>query len=402
MIKKMMHSLIVCFLTINFSEASTLTLQQILNAAKEHNMISKSIEKETLALKASNLAATASNPYQLYVEGGEARPQVGAKGYEYALGLSKTIILGGIQKQEREMAQLKNQAMMLDAQKGVINFTNGLKNLYHQHCLDVKKYRSFTQSFNDLNQLYKKKEKAYKYQEIAKTELMQIKSEKNRLWAKLQAMKMEQDISKQKVLMLSKVYFNGQSKLSCSDMFPIRSSVALKDAFELTQSAYEKRKESTLKKRQRYSHAIESVNVSAQYGQEIDIDRYTIGVTVPLNFSSKRSEQQKVAAMYENEALSYKYEQDILEKKSLMAQLQSELKSNAMMVNMLSENYKEYEEKLLPLIKNSYLLGETSVIEYLLNRQKLYTLNQELFATKKAYYNTLFTLYSLSETKDTK
>jgi len=70
------------------------------------------------------------------------------------------------------------------------------------------------------------------------------------------------------------------------------------------------------------------------------------------------------------------------------------------MIKTLSQNYKAYKNKLLPLIKKSYDLGESSVIEYLLNRQKLYALNQEIYANKKAYYTTLFNLYTLSEKKD--
>jgi len=400
MTKKLIQSLLFVTLASTMSEANTFSLSQIVDSAKEHNMLSKSIEKEMSALEANNYANTASDPFELYVEGTEARPGIGSKGYEYAVGISKNILLGGIQDQEREVARLRNQAMMLDAQKGVISFSNGLKNLYHQHCLDLQKYRSFKQSFNDLDRLYKKKEKAYKYQEIAKTELMQIESEKNILSAQLHSMKMTQEISKEKILMLSKVHFNGQTKLSCRDMYPIRSTVAVDKVFEFSQSAYEKRKESSNEKLKRYSHAFESVNLSAQYGKELDIDRYTVGVSLPLNFSSKRSEHQKVAALYESEALSYTYEQNMLEKKSVLRQLKSELQSNAMMVKMLSKNYVNYEQKLLPLIKNSYDLGETSVIEYLLNRQKLYTLNQEVYATKKAYYKTLFTLYTLIEKKD--
>ena len=86
----------------------------------------------------------------------------------------------------------------------------------------------------------------------------------------------------------------------------------------------------------------------------------------------------------------------------MLLELQATLKSQAIMVNIFSKNYSTYKQKLLPLVKKSYDLGETSVIEYLLNRQKLYSLNTELYAAKKAYYHTLFTLYTLSEKKDTK
>ena len=390
-----MQLLCITMVIVTLSTASTVTLKQIVDSAKEHTMLVKSLEKDSMALETSVLAGTASNPFVVYAEGAEARPDRGDKGYEYAVGISKNIIIGDIQNQEREIKRLNNQAAILDAQQGIIDFTNGLKKLYHQHCLELDEYKSFRQSLKDLDRLYRKKEKAYSYQEIAKTELMQIESEKNRLSVQLHDMQMKQEISKQKLLMLSKVYTKKKTKLSCQDMYPIRSSIKTDTPFMLTKSAYEKRKESSKEKIKRYSHDFESVNLSAQYGKEIDIQRYTVGLSIPLNFSSKRSEYEKVAAMYENEALEYKYEQTILEKTTILQALKSELKSKATMVDLLSKNYQNYKEKLLPLIENSYDLGETSVIEYLLNRQKLYTLKQEIYATKKAYYETLFRLYTL-------
>lgn len=298
------------------------------------------------------------------------------------------------------MNQLSNQAYLLEGEKSILNFKNGLKNLYHLHCLDTKNYRSFKQTYTDFSELYKKKEKAYKYQEISKTELMQLETEKNRLYAQLQELKMQEKISKENLFMLSKVAYTSSTQLSCHDMYPIRSSVKLENTFRLSEEAQKKRLLSTQEAIKRYSHTFESVDVSAQYASELDVDRYTIGLSLPLNFTSERSEQERASAMYNNSAIGYRYEQTMREKRSLLTQLKSRLKSHALMLQTLKSNYKNYKKNLLPLIKKSYQLGETSVIEYLLNRQKLYQLRQEIHATKTAYYNTLFKLYTLSEKKD--
>jgi len=134
----------------------------------------------------------------------------------------------------------------------------------------------------------------------------------------------------------------------------------------------------------------------------LDVDKYTVGLSIPLNFTSAKSEEERAAAMYQNSAISFKHEQTMTEKKSLLAQFRSQLKGKALMVKTLKRNYQDYQKNLLPLIKKSYDLGETSVIEYLLNRQRSYQLRQEIYATKKAYYNTLFKLYTISEKKDQK
>ena len=391
--------ILVSFLT-QLSLGTTYTLKNLLKSADEKGVLTKALEEESLALSAKSRADTASDPFEIFAEGTNARPDLGESGYEYAMGLSKNIKLGNIKTQERMSLDLMNQATTLEGEKNILNFRNTLKNMYHQHCLDVEKYKSINKSYADLLKLYKKKQKAYVYKEIAKTELMQIESEKNRLYAQVQELKMLQEISKQKVLMMSRS--NQKVQLSCRDMYPIRENITLQNTFSLSKEVHDKRMESTKARLERYSHGIESVTVSGQYGKELDIDRYTIGVSLPLNFTSERSEQERAAALYTSSAMSYRYEHDMIEKKSLLLELQSRLKSKATMVKILEKNYNTYRKKLLPLVQKSYNLGETSVIEYLLNRQKLYTLNTELYAAKKAYYSTLFTLYTVSENKDTK
>ena len=109
-----------------------------------------------------------------------------------------------------------------------------MKNIYHQHCLDVQNYRSFEQSYQEFVKLYNKKQKAYKYQEISKTELMQLEIEKNSLYAQLQEIKMQQNISKQNLFMLSKIHYTESTKLSCKDMYPIRTNVKIGKPFQLS------------------------------------------------------------------------------------------------------------------------------------------------------------------------
>ncbi len=398
--KKSLCCIIFFLVFTQMSEGTTLTLEKLLHTASEHNALSKALDQNVLAAKSQALANTADDPYELYGQSARAVPDAGNWGYEYAVGVSKNIKLGNIQTQERDIANLQSEATYLDGQKRLINFKNTLKNIYHQHCIDLQKYRSMKQSYDDFLKLFNKKQKAYKYKEISKTELMQLQSEKTTLFAQLEEVKMMQNISKQKVLMLSNISNTKYAQLSCRDIYPIRDKISLGKKFSLSKEAKDKRIQSTQKSLKRYSHTFESISVSGQYGREIDIDRYTIGVSLPLNFSSSKNEHAKAAAMYKASAIEYGYEQNIKEKKALLSELQSQLTTQARMTKALSKNYRTYKKKLIPLVKKSYDLGEISVIEYLLNRQKLYTLNHELYASKKAYYNTLFRLYTLSEKKD--
>jgi len=400
MIRIPLRYVFLSFLIIQTAYASTYTLDNILKSAAQNNTLSKALQQETLALESKNRANTASDPLALYGTATKAYPHSGGDGNEYSVGLLKKLMLGSIQEEEQKITRLSNQATLLEKEKGLLSFENGLKNTYHQHCLDKQNHHSFKQSYQEFVKLYKKKEKAYQYDEISKTELMQLEIEKNRLYAQLQEMEMQQEISKQNLFMLSKVYYTASTNLSCEDMYPIKFQVNLGNRFDLSKEAYQKRIQSTQAALKRHSRKLESVDIMAEYNKEIDIDKYSVGLVIPLTFTSKKSEHERTAAMYQNSTISLQYEQMMTEKKSLLAQLKSYLKSNALMIKTLKNNYQNYQKKLLPLIKKSYALGETSVIEYLLNRQRSYQLREEMYATKKAYYNTLFKLYTISEIKD--
>jgi len=394
-----MKQILLLLLFLEALSGADYTLKRVLNVAQKHNDLSKAVTQEALAQKAKSRAETSADPLALYLEGTRAEPDVGASGNEYAVGLSKHLKFPSIREEELAMGQLASDASLIEGKKQVLNFRNGLKNLYHQHCLDRQNYHVFKQSYDDFMRLYQKKQKAYSYQEISKTELMQLETEKSRLYAKLISLKMEEDVSGATLATLSGIG-DENVHFSCRDVYPIRRSVVLPKKFTLTQEAHKKRLERTRKAMKRYAQPFDSVDLSAQYTNELDVDRYTIGVSIPLNFGSEKYEQERVAAMYENSAVTHRFNQIMKEKSSQLTRLQMMLKSQAFMVGALEKNYQKYRHKVLPLVQRSYELGETSVIEFLMSKQKLYQLREEIYQTKKAYYNTLFQLYSVSETKD--
>lgn len=395
-----MKQIILLLLLIHFTQASTLNLKNVLASANT-NTLTQAIDQERLFLEAKNMADTSLDPIELYGTGTKAYPKNGAEDYEYSIGLSKKLYWGNTQDEDQMITRLNNEAYLLEEDKKILNFKNGLKNLYHQHCLDDKNYKSFRQIYQDFGKLYEKKQKAYKYQEISKTELMQLEIEKNRLFAQLHEIEMTQKISKQKIFILSQIKQTEGKSFSCTDIYPIDEKFTLEASkFQLSKKAHDKRIHSTQVAVERHSKVLDSVSLAVQYDKEIDIDKYTIGVSIPLAFSSQRSEQERVAALHQNSALSFHHEQMMIEKQSLFVELKSTLNSKALMIRSLKKNLNDYKKNLLPLIKKSYDLGESSVIEYLLNTENYHRMKQELFTTQKAYYDTLFRLYTLIEMKD--
>lgn len=398
-----MKKILLLMLLVQLCEATVLSLKEVL-ASANNSALSHSLEQERLQLEAKNQADTANEAVQLFGTGGKAQLKNGlGDGNEYTGGISKKLYLADTQAQEQTITRLDNEARLLEASQSVLDFKNGLKNLYHQHCIDRRYLKSVAQHYTDMRLLYKKKQKAYAYQEIAKTELLQLEIEKNRLYATLESIKATQAISKQQLLMLIGSSNQESTTLSCGDLYPIQSDFsASQESFALSKKAYEKRIQSTQTALKRYAKPIDSVTLSAQYDNEIDLERYSIGVSVPLAFTSKKSEQERAAALYKNAALSLQHEQEMLEKQSTAKALRADLKSKVIQIRSLRASMDTYHKILLPLIQKSYDLQESSVIEYLLNRQAYYALEQELFGMQKTYYQMLFTLTSLTQIKDQK
>lgn len=176
-----MKHIILFVLLIQVVQASTLTLKQVLDTANNNSTLTQALEQERLLLEARNMAATSLDPMELFGSAANANPLVGKDEFEYSVGLSKQFSWGNTKEEEQRITRLNNEAYFLEEDKKILNFENGLKSLYHNHCLDNKYFKVSKQNYQEFVKLYKKKQKAYKYQEISKAELMQLEIEKNRL-----------------------------------------------------------------------------------------------------------------------------------------------------------------------------------------------------------------------------
>ena len=393
-----MRRFLLPLMGIQFLWASQTSLDEILRHAKIPKLLNEKIIQEAQAHQSQTLADTQASPLTLnhalaYNDG------VDDSGVEHAIGLSKEFILGNIQSLEQRQQRLKSEANLLEQQKELISLENQLKNLYHQHCLDDAYLENFQERYNTFGSLYTKKEIAYAQGEIAKTELLQLQLEQNRLKIELENLKDKEQSSREQLLSLTSMAQS--NRLSCQDTYPINANISItQQAFSLSQEAYKKRIESTQAGLQRHAHKIESVEVSLDYSKELVNDIYTIGVSVPLNFSSQKSNYAKAALMHQSSAIALEQTQALTQKAYQLNRLMNRLQRDVKTIHAQEENIQNYTNNLLPLMKKSYDYGESSVIEYLLSQEKLYTLQQTLLEQKKDYYQTLFELYSISEIKD--
>ncbi len=393
-----MKKTVISIALLSTLHLSAVTLEEIVTNAKQPQLINKTIDAEQLAFESANLAQTETAPLT-YNQSLSQNRGAGESGFEYEVSFSKEFKLGNIRELEGRQSSLNNEAYLLEQKREIYRYNAYLKNTYHNYCLDEAYLASFREEVDTFIELYNKKERAYSEDEISKTELLQLRLEKQRLESQLMTLSQKQEDAKAQLLSLTTL--DRGEHLFCQDIYPIQEEVFLdEESFSLTQEAYNKRIESTQVGLKRYSQKIESIDVSMGYTKELDRDIYTMSISIPLNFSTHKSEYERASLLHQSSVLSLKNQQIVEQRVTRISLLQKRLKQNYHAIEAQKEIINNYTSSLLPLIKKSYQYGESSVIEYLLSEQKLYGLKQELLEKKRGYYETLFKLYSMSESKD--
>ncbi len=398
-----MKYLLSIFVLFNTISASSYSLQNIEEKLQKTHPLYLSIEEQKSANLAKIRGEYASNPYVLSGSGAKAKPSNNDEEFEYSVEVGKTFLLGDAKAKSLNIAKLNNEAISLELERELLAFSNHVKLLYHTSCLSKEQREFFEESYSDFEKLYTKKEKAYKYQEISKKELLSLKIEKAVLKQKLQSLKADEEISKFALLDLLELKNKGSNELFCHDLYPMEfSETNSPNIFLLSKRAYKAKILGARKSAKLYDRRFESIDISAGYDNEIDMERYGIGVSLPLSFTSKTNEYKKIAALHNQKVLKLQQQNMFLEKERKFKQLKSKLENEKNIIHLTEDNIHAYETELLPLVKKSYQFGKSSVVEYLLSKQKLWQLYETLNINKKIYYETLFELYTVAEIKEKK
>ncbi len=378
--------------------AAPITLKEILAQTQEAHPLFKAKEQLRLSLEAQSRADFATAPLSLSLNGAQATPDEGDSAFEYSAGISKTLPFGDTKALGLSAQRLQNEAALLQKQKALIALNNRIKNLYHQSCLDKENRLLIEASLQSYQTLYEKKKKAYKYHEVSKKELLQLEMQMRTLKQKAQSSLSKEKISQERLYDLSLI--GKHQPLSCKDLTPLIPEITFDGVvFALSQEAFNKNLAALDKLEKRYNKSFDSIDIGATYDDEIDTKRIGLGFALPLNFTSEKNAQMHIAIMHQKELKKLEQINWLQEQVGAKKELEGELKNNYNAILMMKDNLEMYQNTLMPLIEKSFKYGESSSLEYIFGRQKLLSLSQELIGTKKAYYNTLFTLYSLLETE---
>ncbi len=395
--KNIFISVVVLFSAL---QAKTISLEDIEEKLQKAHPLHLSLKEQELSNSAKSKANFARTPIVLQGGTTRANPLGEDSELEYSVGAQKTFIFGN--KRNLEISNLNNLASSLELKKELLAFNNELKMLYHQSCLEKTKTETYEKLYRDFEKLFAKKQKAYEYKEISKKEILQLQIEKEDLKQRLQGFKADKSISKSSLFKIIGVD-DSKAKLYCQDLHPMEFTQDDEKAlFTLSKEALNSQILATKKSTKLYDRNFESVDLSLGYDNEIDMKKYGVGISLPLSFTSDANEYKKVSALHKQKALRFKKESLLLRKNQKFEALKAKLQNSKKLILMVEENIKIGEDELSPLIEKSYQLGESSVVLYLLEKQKLWQLYLTLNDYKKRYYQTLFELYTVAELKGKK
>ncbi len=393
-----MSKILLLILSVSMLVAKSIDLGDIVSYVRENHPNYKALQENNLALNAKVLAQNAKEMSSLSFDIVDTKLNESDGVFEYSLGFETVLDLTNIRDLETKSATLESEVLLLNRQKELFGFINRVKNLYHVGCLNRQSKQILQTTLDDFNRLYQKKEKAYEFGEISKKELLQLKIQQKLLDQEIKSYSMKYQISKESLLKLISIPNKESLEFECRDLYPIVKKIEIKDeAFVLSKLAYKKRLKSLDQKMQRYQKKFEKIGMSINYDSEIDSKKASVGFNLPLTFTSSKNEKNRVYILKEKKMLEFQYNGWLLEQNAKKSGLEVELRSDFEKIEVLKESIKIYKDTLMPLIEKSFKMGESSVIEYLIQRQRFLEISLDLIKTKKSYYSKLFELYTLIE-----
>lgn len=396
-----MKSILFLFTCTIFLHATEVTLNEILQKVSDEHPMAKSIQAYKNAYNSQNKAISARDALVLSTEAVYAKPDLSKSGYEYSIGVEQNIANPSVKESMFKSASYMSDAQILELKHNLLLLKNEIRFLYHGSCLDIKNIKQYKESFFAFKALYEKKEKAYNYGEISKKELLQLQIELKRL--KNEYIKYENSVKISRENLQSKALlpFFSDKELSCKDLNDITGEFAFNNSQDsLQEQSFEKKIMSYQSDFNRHNVMFDSLKLNASYQNEIDTDRFVLGLSIPLNFTTSFNEENRAASLHKKSAIEYEKDGFKLERASRIEVLKKELSKDFKDIGILSSMLEQYENELMPLIESAYRLGESSVIEYLLSKRELSNMKKELIIQQKVYYKTLFELYSVTEIKD--
>lgn len=268
--------------------------------------------------------------------------------------------------------------------------------LYHEACISKEIHNKSALLYQDQTQRFEQIQTAYKLGEISRKDL---------LFNKLDLVKLQQNVSAYKreyLFDLATLQTNIDNvkinTIDCTDMLKPSQNIILNNIEEHGElQAINYKKNSAKASYNIHDSILSSLSYELAYEKELDMQKYTVGVSIPLDDLSTQKEKSKAQQF----ALSSAYEH---EHTAVRLKVQNYSKSALIKLKVLYSEYILLKEEVLPvntelvtLSKLALLEGESDVMEYI-DATRSYSLNLlEMLEIKKRYYRELFELYKIAD-----
>ncbi|MFA6136864.1 MAG: TolC family protein [Sulfurimonas sp.] len=382
---------LILFISINVNAQN---LAQILESVKVSNKAKAILEKTKSQIAQNELYATNEAP-ALGTTLSHAKDNA-EKGSEYSVGLSQKLSHPfSVSQKERGVEQL-SKAIEQETKHELHLLTLDVASKYHNSCVSKEMRDKATSLYEEQSKRVAQIQKAYELGEISKKDL---------LFNKLDLAKLHQSVNNYKRTYLSELAGLQErvdnlaiNDIECSDLFiPIRH-VELKPLLEHDElKSIEYKMNSSKAFYGVHGSVVSSLGYELLYEKELNTQRYTVGLSIPLDALSSQKEKLKAEQLFMSSSYAF-------EKASLESEIQNS--SNAFVsklealfdeLSLLKDEIVPLNEELASLSKKAFDEGEGNIMEYI-DATRSYSLNLlGMLEVKKTYYNELFELYKKAD-----
>jgi len=385
-------------LTIFFSiYANAYNLQEIKESLKTNNK-TKAIEFQRDSEIAENSLLTTYSAPVLGASMSHAEA-TDDSGLEYSVGIAQNLTTPFSSSSKNKATVESNMASTQEAKHKLHVIELEVSSKYYATCSSLEIRDKSQLLFEEQNRRYKQLEYAYELGEISKKDL---------LFNKLDLAKLRQDINRYELVYLEEFSSLQESvdtlkidKLACNDLVAPEKNINLKDInehSELKTLEYKKSASQALYDMQ--DSMVQSIAYEFLYEKELDTDRYTVGISLPLGGISSEQEMQRAKEL--SMSSSYSFEKKAMKNEILNAsqKLKSKLELMYYELSILQDEILPLNEELLQLSKSALAEGEGTVMEYI-DASRSYSENMiGMLELKKNYYYELFELYKIADMED--
>ena len=383
------------FLTLFFSiYANAYNLQEIKESLKTNNK-TKSVKFKRDAQIAENSLLTSFNAPVLGASLSHAEAPDDS-GLEYSVGISQDIATPfSLGSKDRATLQT-TMAITQEAKHELHVIELDVSSKYYATCTSMEIQDKSQQLFEEQTRRYKQLERAYELGEISKKDL---------LFNKLDLSRLTQDIIRYKLAYLEELSSLQESvdtlmidRVDCNDLIAPTKNIVLGDINEHGElKTLEYKKSASKALYNMHDSIVQSIGYELLYEKELDTDRYTVGMSIPLGgVSSKqemlRAQELSMSSSYEAEKVSMKNE---IQNSSQKLKFKLELMFYEL--SILHDEILPLNKELLKLSKSALAEGEGTVMEYI-DASRSYSENLlGMLELKKNYYYELFELYKIAD-----